>query len=250
MKREKKSKKWKEILVGILVAVIGLTIGCVIYINDDYQADEMAMSLIETPAEGVHLIIDEENRMAFVPEHPVAALIFYPGGKVEPESYAPLMSALAERNILAAIVPMPANLAVLDIDGAEGFVEEFSEIETWYMGGHSLGGSMAASYLADQLYQNTYDGLILLASYSTADLSESGISALSIYGDQDQVLNHEKYEKYYSNLPKGNTFEFVIEGGNHAQFGSYGQQDGDGTSMISAEDQLKQTVDAIEDFMK
>ena len=46
-------------------------------------------------------------------------------------------------------------------------------IEAWYMGGHSLGGSMAASYL--EQHSSEYDGLILLASYSTADLSQTDL---------------------------------------------------------------------------
>lgn len=65
--------------------------------------------------------------------------------------------------------------------------------------GHSLGDSMAASYLADNT--NDYEGLILLGSYSTADLSGTDLSALSVYGSEDKVLNREKYNENKSNLP-------------------------------------------------
>lgn len=242
--------KLKELLIGILVAVLALAIGCVIYINDHYEASEAAMALIETPAEDVHLIVDEEKRMIFEPDDAKAGIIFYPGGKVEAESYAPLLSALAEEGILTVLVPMPANLAVLDKDAAEGIVEQYVDIEEWYMAGHSLGGSMAASYLAEQMDNGYFNGLILLAAYSTEDLSNTDLRVLSVYGDRDQVLNKEKYEKYYPNLPADYTCEEVIKGGNHAQFGDYGSQDGDGKAKISAEEQIKQTVEMIKTFIE
>ncbi len=80
---------------------------------------------------------------------PVAAgLIFYPGGKVEYTAYQPLMAACAERDILCVLVEMPFNLAVFDINAADGIQEQYPEVGHWYIGGHSLGGSMAASYLS------------------------------------------------------------------------------------------------------
>lgn len=248
-KPAKKRSKGKEFLVGMVAAVLALSIGCIIYINDYYRASEEAMALIDKPAADLHLIVDEEGRMIFEPEEATAGVIFYPGGKVEAESYAPLLSSLAEEGILSVLVPMPANLAVLDVEAAEGVVEEFDYIEDWYMAGHSLGGSMAASYLADQTDNDYFEGLILLAAYSTEDLSETDLNVLTIYGDQDKVLNKDKYEKNFVNLPADYTQEEVIKGGNHAQFGDYGVQDGDGKAKISANEQVKQTVDAIKEFI-
>ena len=155
------------------------------------------------------------------------------------------MKALAENGILCVIPKMPLNLAVLDVDAAEGILEYYPEIDTWYIGGHSLGGSMAASYAADC---DAFAGLILLASYSTVDMTETKLDVISIYGTEDGVLNIEKYREYRPNLPH-HTAEYIIEGGNHAQFGSYGAQDGDGISAISSEDQLDLTVEAIMNFV-
>ena len=101
---------------------------------------------------------------------------------------------------------------------------------------------MAASYLAS--HTEDFDGLILLGSYSTADLSESGLSVLSVYGSEDGVLNREKYAEYKPNLPEGFT-ETVIEGGNHAYFGAYGEQEGDGTATVTPAEQVRQTAEAI-----
>lgn len=241
--------KTKKILIGLLAAVILVIAAGIIYIHDNYDASEAALALVDTPAEGIHLIIDEEERMIFEPEDASTGIIFYPGGKVEAEAYAPLMTALAEQGILAVLVPMPANLAVLDVDAAEGLVEEYDYIEDWYMAGHSLGGSMAASYLAEQTDSDYFEGLILLAAYSTEDLSETALRVLSIYGSHDAVLNMEKYLDCADNLP-ADAEEIVIEGGNHAQFGDYGEQEGDGKAGISGTEQMRQTVQAIETFVK
>lgn len=243
----------KKYIVVPLAAVFLLVTGIFIYIGNYYHAGETAMALIEAPSaeSGVTIHIDEEGRTAFVPEvQSETGIIFYPGGKVQAESYAPLLQALAEEGILSVLVAMPANLAVLDVDGADGIVESYGYVDEWYMAGHSLGGSMAASYLADQEEGGIFDGLILLASYSTADLSEIPYEALTIYGDQDGVLDMKKYEENYDNLPADMTEEVIIKGGNHAQFGDYGEQKGDGEAKISAEEQIKATVDAVVEFLE
>ena len=169
-------------------------------------------------------------------------IIFYPGGKIEEDAYAPLLTELAEQGYEVYLVCMPWRLAVLNKDGAQELIDDHPEIHHWIMMGHSLGGAMAASYTAE--HTEEIEGLILLAAYSTEDLSESGISVLSIYGTEDEVLNKTKYEKYFSNLPKDTT-EYVIEGGNHANYGYYGDQKGDGIAEISREEQIQQVMDQI-----
>lgn len=250
--RREKSKMKKYIIVP-LVAVFLLTAGIFIYIGNYYHAGETAMALVENPATDVHLMVDEEGRMIFEPEGQAdTGIIFYPGGKVQAESYAPLLNSLAKEGILTVLVPMPANLAVLDVDAADGITEKYGDVESWYMAGHSLGGSMAASYLADQLEAaegTVFDGLILLAAYSTADLSESPMEALTVCGDKDGVLDKEKYADCYENLPAAMTEESIIKGGNHAQFGDYGEQTGDGKADISTEEQIAETVNLIKKFV-
>ena len=126
---------------------------------------------------------------------------------------------------------------------ADKVIDAHPEIGAWFICGHSLGGSMAASYMANH---PEIRGLVLLGSYSTADVSDR--PTLSIYGSEDGVMNREKYEKYKSNLGEGLT-EIVIEGGCHAYFGTYGPQDGDGTPRISVYDQITITSDHIIDFI-
>ena len=144
------------------------------------------------------------------------------------------------------LMEMPFNLAVLDVHAADGIREMYPTVENWYIGGHSLGGSMAAAYLAENA--EDYDGLILLGSYSTADLSGADIEVLSVYGSEDRVLNREKYDENKSNLPDSFT-ELVIDGGCHAYFGMYGAQDGDGTPTVKSEEQINMTANAIAALM-
>ena len=238
-------KHKKGLLVTAIITVV-LILACMIYVSDYYHADDLAYESIEDPADNVSVTCDESKQIVFEPETPIAGLIFYPGGKVEYEAYAPLMEALAEKGVLCVLVEMPANLAVLDMNVADGIQEKFADIEKWYIGGHSLGGSMAASYLGK--HAEEYEGLILLASYSTERLQDTGLKVLSIYGSNDQVLNLEKYEENRENLPK-DFEEFIIEGGSHAYFGSYGEQKGDGKATITNQEQINTTVEKVMELL-
>ena len=230
----------KKILYGIIITAVILAAACGIYVSDYYHAGEQAIAVAGTAAAD-YTCQHGENTLVFMPAGEAdAGLIFYPGGKVEYTAYAPLMEQLAEQGVLCVLVKMPANLAVLDMGAAEVHLDEFPGIEKWYVGGHSLGGSMAASYAAE--HADELEGLLLLAAYSTADLTGSGLDALSIYGSEDGVLNMEKYNEYRPNLPKETTTEIILEGGNHAGFGDYGPQDGDGEASLSKEEQQRQTA--------
>ncbi len=237
-------KQKRRIIAVIIPAVIILMVIfalCTIYVSNYYHADLDAISKFEITEEISTEKLDNDKKVYFR-EGAKKGFIFYPGGKVEYTSYEPLMKACAEKGILCVLLDMPFNLAVLDMNGADGVREQYPEIEEWYIGGHSLGGSMAASYVAK--HTKDYEGLILLGAYSTADLSESGLNILSIYGSEDKVLNYNNYIKNKSNLPDNYT-EIIIDGGCHAYFGMYGHQKGDGTPTITNEEQIKITADAI-----
>lgn len=241
MTKKKKRRFLSRFLVAAAAVILTACLACGLYLSSYYHADSLALESIEQPADGV-TVSREDDRIIFAPEEPRAGLIFYPGGKVQYEAYAPLMEACAEEGLLCILLHMPGNLAVLDINAADGIQEEYPEIHTWYMGGHSLGGSMAASYVSS--HAEDYEGLFLLASYSTEDLSGSGLKVLSIYGSEDGVLKMDSYEKYKTNLPSDFS-EVILAGGCHAYFGCYGAQKGDGTPTISNEEQIRLTAEAI-----
>ena len=154
--------------------------------------------------------------------------------------------ASSEKEIESAIVEKFYNLAILDINRAKGLQDEFSNIQNWYIAGHSLGGALACSYLANNL--EDYVGLILLGSYSTEDFSDTDLNILSIYGENDKILNKAKYEKYKTNIDD-KLIEKIIPGGNHSYFGMYGNQMVDGDVIITNREQIKLTVDYIINFI-
>ncbi len=244
---DKKNRRSVITLCSVAVILIATVIFAVVYINDYYHVDGQALiEYTESSANDININIktDKDDIIAVIPNEVKAGFIFYPGGKVEFNSYLPLMLECAERGILCVLIKMPCNLAVLNANAADGITEDYPEVTEWYIGGHSLGGSMAASYLSK--HSDEISGLILLGSYSTADVTDSRV--LSIYGSEDGVMNREKYEKYSSNLPSNFT-EIIIDGGNHAYFGIYGKQDGDGSAKITQKEQIKLTAEYIANFI-
>ena len=169
------------------------------------------------------------------------ALIFYPGAKVEYTSYLPMLAKLSAKGVDCYLVEMPLNMAFFGKDSANDIIDD-GNYTHYIMSGHSLGGAMAASYVNET---NRSDGLVLFASYATGEISKP---VLSIYGSEDKVLNMKSYNESMD-MYTGNFTEFVIDGCNHAQFGYYGNQSGDGSSTISAKTQQKESVNEILDFI-
>ena len=171
-------------------------------------------------------------------------LIIYPGGRVDPRSYAPQARAFAEEGYLAIIVPMPLNLAVFNPGAAEEVIAAYPEITTWAVGGHSLGGAMAANFTHKN--PGLLDGLFLWAAYpaESDDLASQEVKVVSIYGTLDGLMTSAEVEASRALLP-ADTSWVPIEGGNHAQFGWYGDQPGDNPATISREEQQAQTIDVM-----
>ena len=237
---------YRKIKKGLLIALAVLLVFTVvfgIYAGDYYHADLDAIQNNSLHMDYERMERLEDGSLVFYPAAYDSAVIFYPGGKVEALAYIPLMESLAREGVLTVLMPMPFNLAVLAKNAAEGIPAQFPEVENWYMAGHSLGGSMAASFAAE----NTawVDGLILLAAYSTDPVA---LPVLSIYGSNDGVMNQEKYRQYRPNLPE--LTEQIIDGGNHAGFGFYGPQEGDGEATISREEQIARTAELMAAFVK
>ena len=238
----------KRILIALAVVVVVLAAATVWYVNDYYHADNVALAVVadeDGTADGVEVRTLPSGDIAFVPDHPTAGLVFYPGGKVQPEAYAPLMQKCAQRGILCVLLKPTCNLAIIDMDAANGVTAQFPDVSTWVLAGHSMGGVAAADYASR--HPDEFDAIAFLAAYPAVDLSKFDGKVLSIIGSNDGVLNRDKYEQAHDLLPDS-VQKLVIEGGNHAYYGNYGEQVNDGQADITRENQQAQVTDALVDL--
>ena len=230
----KKKLRWIIPVSLILVLVCAFLIYTGIY----YHADETAVAALES--DGSVFVTRTEYGWMFDGPSDENVLVFYPGAKVEETAYAPLAHRLAGEGMDVCLVEMPFRLAFFASGKAQDVLAQY-DYPNRYIGGHSLGGAMAANYAAD--HGETLSGVILLAAYPTKELDDD-LLLLSIRGSEDGVLNLEKVEAGRRFSPR-RTEELVIEGGNHAQFGNYGIQSGDGDASITWEEQQKAAADFI-----
>jgi len=181
-------------------------------------------------------------------QDPAAGLIFYPGGRVDPRSYTPAARAIAAEGYLVVVVPMPLNLAVFAADRAAQVIAAFPEVDRWVVGGHSLGGAMAARFAHG--HPSAVQGLVLWAAYPdvTDDLSAQDLAVTSIYGTLDGLTASDEIAASRSLLPPDSRW-VAIEGGNHAQFGWYGPQPRDNQATISREAQQQQIIEATVELL-
>ena len=233
--------KHKRILI-FAAALLLLFGGCAVYVQTYYRALPAAADAL-LDGDGVRV---EETAYGWRFDGPgeEAAMIFYPGGKVEETAYAPLMRTLAADGLDACLVRMPFRLAIFGVGQARDVMARH-DYDRWYIGGHSLGGVTAAMFAARQ--PETLDGVVMLAAYANGPL-DAELPVLWIVGEHDGVLNRDKYEQKKVNCPRGE--EYVIPGGNHAGFGLYGPQSGDGEAGIPAAAQIRKTADRILAFTK
>lgn len=228
------SKKLR-IALGIVVLLLALCAGAFFwYVSDYYRAEDVALDVL---AQDSGLSV-QDNLTVLSPSVPSdTAIIFYPGAKVEAEAYLPLLEQIKQTGVTCILVHMPFHMAIFDANAAEDVMEQFPEIQHWYMAGHSMGGAMASQFASG--HQDEINGLILLGAYIYGDYPDE--KTLTVYGSLNQSV--EDHIDYTENIVE-------IEGGNHAQFGNYGPQKGDLPATISAAEQQAQTVDAISDFMR
>lgn len=227
-------KLFKRIITTLLIVVLLLVGVFFIYASQYYRESDEVISEVEAYPRKETI----NNMTIFYPSENNdrhSAILFYPGGKVSAMAYAPLMMALADQGYTMVLFEMPFNLAVFDINTASQAFDTLEGMEHWYMMGHSLGGAMASSFVKNN---DKIEGLILLGAYPITDLS---IPVLVLYGEFDEVINRNKLEAVDNRI--------MIKGGNHANFGNYGQQKGDGKATITPTQQQNEAVLLIDDFI-
>lgn len=235
MKKIKKSLRKKLwIGTGIVILAMAVLSGAFFwYVSDIYHAEDIALEVV---AQDTGITV-KDNLTILSPSYPTdTAIIFYPGAKVEAEAYLPLLNQIRQTGVTCILVHMPFHMAIFDSNAAKEVIPQFPEIKHWYIAGHSMGGAMASKFASE--HPKEIDGLILLGAYIYGDYPDD--NTLTVYGSLNQSV--EDHIDYTENIVE-------IKGGNHAQFGNYGPQKGDLPATISAQDQQKQTVEAIEKFI-
>ena len=228
--------RWRRVLLvlgGLLVLAV---LAFVVWGSLARPAEpEPLAAALANPAVEVTLGPVVELRPAGVT--PTRGVVFYPGARVHREAYiatwAPIVAAT---DTLVLIPRMPLNLAVFGRSRAGGLIAEVEGIDEWWVGGHSLGGAMAASWLGDQP-PGEVQGLTLWASFATAGAeltAREDLTVLSVSGTRDGLATPEEIADRRELLPPAAVM-VEVEGMNHAQFGRYGPQGGDLEPTITAD---------------
>lgn len=240
------SKK-KLILVVTLAILIVAFAGFVYYVSDYYHADSTALAAIKSTES--YNVSNTSDFITFTPteKKSTTGIIFYPGGKVQPEAYSVIASKLALNGYTTIIVKMPFNLAVFDANKADAVIAQHPEINSWVIMGHSLGGVFASDYAVH--HQDKISGVIYLAAYPSTNASNATFKALSIRGSLDNLTTAQDIADNKNKFPTNTTF-VSIPGGNHYNNGNYGPQAGDNNSTITEEQQQNETVSYIIEFLK
>lgn len=239
--------KYGYLLIGLGIVLILVVGGFIFWAQDPMGPEEPAFLALE--AEGDVTVMVREDAVIFQPVdvEPDTALVFYPGARVDYRSYARPLRQVASRGFLVISVRAPLNMMVFDPNKIEDFIPQYPGIKHWIIGGHSLGGAIAAQY-ADK-HPDVVEGLVLWAAYpgSGNNLKDSGLRALSVYGTLDRQ-GVEPFENSKALMPERTTW-VIINNGNHSQFGDYGLQPGDTERAVRDLHQQALTVAATEKFL-
>ncbi|WP_267641118.1 alpha/beta hydrolase [Haloarchaeobius amylolyticus] len=234
--------------VAVVVLLALAATGAYVYFDVLASDATEPMSAVEAD----HEVAVEQAHGGYVIRDPDAeaktvGLVYYPGGRVAPGAYVEALAPLvAEHDVTVYVPKMPLNLAVLDQGKATAVIRSDESVETWYVGGHSLGGAMACRYAANNAQH--VEGLLLAASYCDVSIADSDLAVLAVTGTEDGVLNRDRFASSRANLP-ANASLVSIEGMNHSQFGHYGGQSGDDPGTISTAEAHERFVSAVVEWL-
>lgn len=226
-----------RILAALLVLLLVAAIALVVWAKTGVlQAENEPWEAVQSdPAVTVQ---EDETAIVLSPADTTPSgtgLVFYAGAKVEAAAYAERLSgAVTEAGLTVVIVKPWLNLALFDQRGLDTFTSLAPELDTWIVGGHSLGGVRACQVADDA------DALLLLAAYCAGDV-DPDLPVLSLSGSEDELSTPDAIAEATEHLPDDARM-VEIPGANHASFGDYGPQDGDGTATISTEEMTEEVT--------
>ena len=237
-----------KILIIVLLVTFVVFAGFIVWAETPPSPMQQAINALQSDS---NVTVISGQWSTFKPKNAnyTIGLIIYPGGRVDYRSYAPLAHAIADEGYLTVIVPMPLNLAVFGANAANEVIASHPEITSWAIGGHSLGGTMAAQFA----YQNPskIEGVVLWAAYPASgnNMSSYKLQVTTIHGSNDGLVSTAQIQSSLEMLPP-TTVYIEIQGGNHAQFGYYGDQSGDNPATITREVQQRQTLNATVELLQ
>ncbi|MFJ2619925.1 alpha/beta hydrolase [Glutamicibacter sp. NPDC087344] len=228
--KRRRRRGWLIALSVVLVAIVVAVGAFVAWAKDTYPSDAGVVAEVQSDSRVVYEELDGMIRLAPAHTESTQGLVFLVGAKVEPEAYVGRLAQAAAAGVTVLIIEPPLNLALLELDSFDSLTASEPQIQHWAVGGHSMGGVKACSYAEDSKVTK----LLLFASYCSTDkLAErQDLSVLSLQGSEDLVINQENLHNAAASMPE-NTDQELLQGVTHGQFGSYGDQPGDGQALIS-----------------
>ena len=222
-----------RVLLGFLGLLGLLVLGFLIWANVGVmQAEQGPRDAVRPDPATTVVEYPEAVMMSPTDTTPTRGLVFIPGAKVTAESYLSNLSGIVEQEGITVVITKPTlNLAFFDLRPLTTFTDLAPGVGQWWVGGHSLGGVKACQFAEDP----AVEGLILFGSYCANNLSGTDLPVLSLGGSDDGLSTPAKIKDASVRLPADTTF-IQIEGANHARFGDYGVQSGDGTATISGDE--------------
>jgi hypothetical protein len=226
-----------------LAAFVAAIIGFVVWAELPMRADPASLDVVA--GQSGFTVTDTGSTVVLEPDNPTGTgLVFISGARVDAPAYEYKLSGIAQAGITVVIVRPVLNFAIFDTRPLSDFEAAAPNVDRWFVGGHSLGGVKACRYAAD----GGVEGLVFFGSYCSTDISASGLPVLSLAGENDALSTPQKIEDAAPLLPP--TADFVtIRGSNHAQFGNYGAQPGDGVSTAADIDVRSDITHAVVAFM-
>lgn len=219
-------------LTSLLVTVIGF----LTYFHIVFMADRDATLEVFRDDRVALEVISGSLLLSPTSEATTAGVLYVPGARVDPYSYLHPLVDVAASGVTVVIMDPLFNMALLDQRNLDELVAAAPSIETWTLAGHSLGG-VRACMLADD---PRVTGLVLFASYCANDISHLGIPVLQVLASDDGLIDISAVNEARGLLPTSATTT-TIEGANHASFGTYGDQPGDGLATLSRQ-QVRESV--------
>jgi len=245
--RMKKSRIFKWLLLIFAIVIIGALFFGLQWATFARPPLSEAMEALD---DDDSVTVTQEPWLTFSPTQttPTTGFIFYPGGRVDPRGYAHLMRTIAEEGYLVILPEMPFNIAAFRPNTADEIIAAYPNIERWVIGGHSVGGTMAAQYT--DKHPESIAGLAIWASYPAdyTDISDLDIPVVSIYGSRELGVNDNSIAERKHLLP-ADTRYLRIEGGDHHQFGSYEINPEDHLATTSRASQQQQVLQATLDVL-